>query len=419
MSKHVLIIGGGFVGLNAAKVLAKNKQVNVTLVDRNNHHLFQPLLYQVAMAGLSPADIAAPIRSILSRHKNIRVLKGEAQSINLEESTATFDFGNVDYDYLVLACGASHSYFGNDQWEPYAPGLKSISQATEIRRRVLAAFEQAERIDNAEEQRKYMTFVIVGGGPTGVELAGAIGEMSRFTLAKDFRRINPKQTRVILAEAGSRILPTFSPQQAERAMRDLETLGVQTWTSTRVTNVDADGVTMGNGEHIATSTVLWAAGTEASPLGKNSGLPTDDRGRVKVQEDLSVSGFKQVFVGGDQALFLDQNEQPLPGTAPVALQQGRHIARNILRDIQNQTPQPFKFVDKGQMATIGRSRAICEVGRFKFSGRFAWLAWLVVHIYYLTGLKNRLLVVFQWAWSYLTFRRGARLIVDRDWQRPT
>lgn len=415
MSKHVLIIGGGFVGLNAAKVIAKDKQVSITLVDRNNHHVFQPLLYQVAMAGLSPADIAAPIRSILSRYRNIRVLRGEAKSIDLDHSVAEFDFGDISFDYLILACGATHSYFEHREWEVHAPGLKTISQATEIRRRVLAAFEQAERIEDSDEQHKFMTFVIVGGGPTGVELAGAIGEMSRFTLAKDFRRINPKQTRVILVEAGPRILTMFSEQQAQRAMRDLEKLGVQTWTSTLVTDVDDDGVTMKNGERISAATVLWAAGTEASPLGEAGGLPTDARGRVMVQPDLSVEGHDHVFVGGDQAVFLDDQGEPLPGTAPVALQQGRRIGQNVLLDLQGKAREPFKFVDKGQMATIGRSRAICEVGKFKFSGLFAWFTWLFVHIYYLTGFKNRLLVVLQWGWSYLTFRRGARLIVDRDW----
>jgi NADH:quinone reductase (non-electrogenic) len=412
---QVLVIGGGFAGLNAAKGLGGLRGVEVTLVDRTNHHLFQPLLYQVAMAGLSPADIAAPIRSMLSRYANIRVLQGEVRSLDLVRNVAVADFGELNFNYLIVACGARHSYFGHDEWEEYAPGLKTLEQATEIRRRVLSAYEEAERSLSPDDRKRLLTFAIVGGGPTGVELAGAIGEMSRFTLAKDFRNIDPTLARVILLEAGPRILPTFSEQQAARATRDLEHLGVQVWTSSTVTKIDADGVEIG-GERIQTATVLWAAGVKASPLGQATCLEVDRQGRVIVEPDLSVTGHKNVFVAGDQACFMHQTGKPLPGTAPVAMQQGRYLARTIRGDLAGNPRQPFRFVDKGQMATIGRSRAIVEIGRLKMAGFSAWLLWLVVHIYYLTGFKNRLLVVLQWAWSYVSFRRGARLIVTKEWR---
>lgn len=416
MTKQVLIIGGGFAGLNAAKALRDAAGVAVTVVDRQNHHLFQPLLYQVAMAGLSPADIAAPIRSMLSGYANIRVLQGEATAIDTEQQQVEFDFGSLHYDYLIVACGASHSYFGNDEWEPHAPGLKTVAQATEIRRRVLAAFEAAERAEDSEEQKRQLTFVVIGGGPTGVELAGAIGEMSRFTLAKDFKQINPRLTRVILVEAGPRILPMFSDESASRAMRDLENLGVQIWTSSKVTNVDDKGVVMG-GEKVQAATVLWAAGNEAAKLHWSTPIEVDHRGRLVVEPDLSLPGLSNVFAAGDQSSFLHQTDQPLPGTAPVAMQQGRFIGKTILHDVAGKPREAFRFVDKGQMATIGRSRAVVEVGKFRFAGWFAWMTWLVVHIFYLTGFKNRFFVVLSWAWSYLTFRRGARLIVEKEWQK--
>lgn len=412
---HVLIIGGGFAGLNIAKGLGGVSGVDVTVVDRTNHHLFQPLLYQVAMAGLSPADIAAPIRSLLNRYQNIRVLQGEVQSVDLDRKTVVADFGQLSFDYLILACGARHSYFGHDEWEEFAPGLKTLEQATEIRRRVLSAYEVAERTNNAEERKRLLTFVVVGGGPTGVELAGAIGEMSRFTLAKDFRNIDATLARVILIEAGPRILPMFSEQQATRATRDLEHLGVHIWTGSAVTKIDATGVEIG-AERIQSATVLWAAGVKASPIGQAAGLPVDRAGRVVVESDLSVPGHPNVFVAGDQASFTHQTGKPLPGTAPVAMQQGCYLARLIRKELQGQPRSPFRFIDKGQMATIGRSRAVVEVGRWKVAGFMAWMIWLVVHIYYLTGFKNRILVVVQWAWSYLSFRRGARLIVPKEWR---
>ena len=413
---RVLIAGGGFAGYNAAKVLGNAPGVEVTLVDRRNYHLFQPLLYQVATAGLSPAEIAAPIRSMLSEYSNISVLLAEVLRIDLSRNVAITNIGEIPYDYLVLCCGATHSYFGRDDWEEFAPGLKTLEQATEIRRRILLAFEHAERVANPEDRRKYLTFVVVGGGPTGVELAGAIGEMSRFTLAKDFRSINSRLAQIILTEAGPRILPMFSQVQANRAVRDLERLGVQVWTSSPVTAIDSGGVQVGN-KRLDAGTVLWAAGVTASPLGKLAGLPVDPQGRVSVNEDMTVTGFPNVFVAGDQARFVHQGGKPLPGTAPVAMQQGQYIGRTILDELKGNPRHPFHFVDKGQMATIGRSKAILEIGSLKLNGWPAWVAWLAVHIYYLTGFKNRLLVVLQWAWSYLTFGRGARLIVGKEWRQ--
>jgi NADH dehydrogenase len=414
--KRVLIVGGGFAGINAAKVFGRAGGIEVTLIDRRNYHLFQPLLYQVAMAGLSPAEIAAPIRSMLSRYPNVNVLLGEVQQIEFARKVARTDIGEISYHYLILCCGAGHSYFGHDEWEEFAPGLKTIEQATEIRRRVLLAFEQAERLTDPEERRKFLTFVIVGGGPTGVELAGAIGEMSRFTLAKDFRSINARLARIFLIEAGPRILPTFSETQSNRAVRDLERLGVQVWTSSPVTVIDVDGVQVGK-DRLRAGTVLWAAGVRASVLGKLTGLEVDRQGRVSINPDMSVPGHPEFFVAGDQSVFVHQTGKPLPGTAPVAIQQGRYIARTILAELKGEPRLPFHFVDKGQMATIGRSKAVLEIGTFRLSGWLAWVAWLTVHIYYLTGFEKRLLVVLQWAWSYFTFKRGARLIVGKNWRK--
>lgn len=412
--QHVVIVGGGFAGLNAAKRLSKDKRVRITLIDRRNHHLFQPLLYQVAMAGLSPADIAAPIRSMLSRQQNVRVVCSEVTQIDADNKRLTTVDGEFEFDYLLLACGAMHSYFGNDQWEAHAPGLKTIEQATEIRRRVLSAFERAELTDDPDERRRQLTFVVVGGGPTGVELAGAIGEMSRFTLARDFRNVDASLSRIILVEAGSRILPMFSEKLASRATRDLESLGVQVWVNSRVTDVNADGVEV-SGETIHAATTLWAAGVRASSLG--AGFPVDQAGRINVQPDLSVPGHSRIFVAGDQCAFIDpKTNRQLPGVAPVAVQQGLFIADVIRRDIHGKSRGEFKYKDKGQMATIGRSRAITEVGKYRFTGWFAWLVWLLVHIYFLTGFRNRVFVFLSWAWSFVTFRRGARLIVSKNWR---
>jgi NADH dehydrogenase len=412
---EVVIVGAGFAGLNAAKRLSRRGDVQITVIDRENHHLFQPLLYQVAMAALSPADIAAPIRSLLSDRRNVRVIKSSARRIDVEGRKVYADSGEYSYDYVLVACGAMHSYFGNEHWEACAPGLKTLPQATEIRRRVLEAFEAAERETNAERRRQLLTFVVVGGGPTGVELAGAIGEMSRYTLARDFRSIDPRQTRVVLVEAGPRILPTFDERLAAHTMRDLEGLGVQVWTSARVTEVTASGVVVG-AEQLASSTVLWAAGVRASEFGAALGAPLDKFGRVLVGADLTIPGKPNVFVCGDLAHALDELGVPLPGIAAVATQQGLYVADAIAADLDGRARRPFRYRDKGKMATIGRSRAIAEFGRLRLAGRFAWWFWLVVHIYYLSGFRNRLSVLVQWAWSYLTFGRGARLIVDKEWR---
>jgi NADH dehydrogenase len=411
----VLIVGGGFAGINAAKGLGGRPGVDVTLIDKRNHHLFQPLLYQVAIAGLSPAEIASPIRTMLRRAQNVKVLLGTVESLDLQRRVASTSIGELSFDYLVLACGATHSYFGHADWEPYAPGLKTLEQATEIRRRVLTAFEEAERIVDRTAQERFLTFVIVGGGPTGVELAGAIAEMARFTLARDFRNINARSARVVLVEAGPRILATFTETQAARAQRDLETLGVTVRTRSAVTGIDAAGVQLGS-ERLPAATVLWAAGVKASPVGAMTGAEVDAQGRVIVEPDLTLKGHPHVFVAGDQARFTHQTGKPLPGTAPVAIQAGRYIARTILHDIAGRPRVPFRFVDKGQMATIGRSRAIVEIGPIRLGGWIAWVLWLMIHIYYLTGFDKRLLVVTEWAWSYLTFARGARLITERDWR---
>jgi NADH dehydrogenase len=410
-----LVVGGGFGGLAVTQGL-KRAPVQITLLDRTNHHLFQPLLYQVAMAGLSPAEIAAPIRSLLSRYGNVRVRQDTVRAVLPAERRIETASGSLAYDRLVLACGARHTYFGHDDWEEFAPGLKSLEEATEIRRRVLSAYERAEMETDPTQKKLLLTFVVVGGGPTGVELAGALGEMSRFTLARDFRNIDPKLARVILLEAGPRILPSFGAEQASRATRDLEALGVQVWTSSAVTGVDAKGVDVGP-ERIQTATTLWAAGVQASPLARSLGAPLDRIGRVQVGPDLGVPGHPEIFAIGDMACAQGADGRPLPGLAPVAKQQGAHVARTLRREARGLPREPFAYRDRGQMATIGRSKAIADLGRVRFSGFVAWLAWLVVHIYFLVGFKNRLFVVLSWAWSYLSFGRGARLIVERDWRR--
>jgi NADH:ubiquinone reductase (H+-translocating) len=414
--KRVVIIGGGFAGINCAKGLGNQPGLKVVLIDRRNYHLFQPLLYQVAMAGLSPCDIATPIRGLMSHLSNVHVIQGDVERIDTQSRSVHSDAGVYRYDYLVLATGAQHAYFGQEHWEEHAPGLKTLEQATEVRRRVLSAFERAECEPDSERRRALLTFVVVGGGPTGVELAGAIGEMSRFTLARDFRNIDPKLTRIVLLEAGARILPSFDPSLASRATRELERLGVQVWTHSRVTGITPRGVRVGE-DQLSATTVLWAAGVQASPLGLDLGAERDPQGRVKVAEDLSVPGQSEVFVVGDQAHCRPAgSERPLPGVATVALQQGRHVAAVIRADVAGEARAPFRFLDKGQMAAIGRRRAVMQRGRIHSAGVFAWLAWLLVHIYFLSGFRSRLLVVMKWGWSYLTFARGSRLIVSQGWR---
>ena len=411
-------MGGGFAGLNAAKKLINRKGFRVTLIDQKNHHLFQPLLYQVATAALNPADIALPIRSIFSRYKNVEVVMGTVETVNGEEKTLKTSIGEIAYDSLILACGATHSYFGHDEWELYAPGLKSLEEATEYRRRILTAFEQAETTRDKALQKQLLTFVVVGGGPTGVEMAGALGEISRYTFTKDFRKIDPKRTRVILVEAGPRILPAFDEELSERASRDLENLGVTIWTDSIVTNIDDEGVTIGS-ESIKASNVFWAAGVGAPEVNKTVGAPMDRIGRIIVESDLSVKGFPDIFVAGDQANFSYTTDgTPLPGIAPVALQQGKWVAENLIREAQGKERNPFKYLDKGIMATIGRERAVVQTAGLKFTGFIAWVAWLLIHIMYLIGFKNRFIVGIQWFWSYLTLRRGARLITARTCKVP-
>ncbi|MCR9092651.1 MAG: NAD(P)/FAD-dependent oxidoreductase [bacterium] len=413
---RVLIVGGGFAGLRAARDLGGAPDVEVTLFDARNHHLFQPLLYQVAMAGLSPAEIAAPIRSLLAHAPNVRVRQERVLRIDLDARRIETASGSFDYDVLVLAAGAGHSYFGRDDWEPHAPGLKTLAQATEIRRRVLRAFEEAEKESDPAVRRALLTFAVVGGGPTGVELAGAIGEMSRFTLSRDFREIDPKLARVVLIEAGPRILPMFSERLSSRAVRDLESLGVQVWAESLVTAVDERGVEVGD-ERLEARTVLWAAGVAASPLNQQLRSALDRQGRVRVRPDLSLPDRPEVFVAGDQAHVEGGEGEPLPGVAPVAMQQGAYLAKRIRGMAAGRVDdRAFVYVDKGQMATIGRKRAVLQRGKLELAGFPAWIAWLLVHVYFLVGFKNRLFVVLQWAWAYLSFRRGARLIVDREWR---
>jgi len=414
-AKKVVIIGGGFGGINAAKRLGNKKEVFFSLVDRRNHHLFQPLLYQVATAGLSPGEIAMPIRTVIARYDNGEVFLGNVDAVNLAERTITTDFGSLSYDYLVMACGANHSYFGHDEWEEFAPGLKTLEQATEIRRRILTALELAEREKDQEVKHTLLTFVVVGGGPTGVELAGTLGEITRYALSRDFDHIDPGRTRIILIEAGPRILPTFSEELSRKAARNLEELGVTVWTDSRVTEVNATGVTVGT-ETLKTATVLWAAGVRPSALNRLLGVPLDKQGRVVVEADLSLKDHPEVFVIGDQASCVDERGMALPGLAPVAIQQGIAVAKNILADLQNRPRRPFHYFDKGQMATIGRRRAVVQTKRLRFSGFLAWLAWLLVHIYYLIGFRNRVIVLIQWAWAYLTFKRGAQLILQKEWR---
>ncbi len=419
---HVVIVGGGFGGLYAAKSLG-NKPVRVTLIDRKNHHTFQPLLYQVATAGLSPGEIAMPIRGILSKYRNIEVLLGEVTDIDLKNKVLHLppnelagdpgERGEIGYDYLILATGASHNYFAHPEWSPLAPGLKTIEDATEIRRRVLLAFELAERSARLEREQGPVNFVIVGGGPTGVELAGTLVEIARRVLASDFRHINPARTRIILVEAGPRVLAAYPEDLSHSAERQLRKLGVEVITNAMVTNVTHDHVEIGN-ERIPSAVTLWSAGVAASALGRKLGVPTDRPGRVLVDPDLSIPGYPNVFVIGDLASVKQKNGTMVPGVAPAAIQMGEFAARTILADLRAKPRKHFEYWDKGSLATIGRAAAVADLGRIHLSGFIAWLSWLFVHVFFLIGFKNRVLVMLEWAWSYITFQRGARLITGNS-----
>lgn len=405
---RVVIVGSGFGGLEAAKKLAC-KDVRVTVIDRTNYHLFQPLLYQVATAALSPADIAAPIRAVVSECKNVEVMLAEVTGVNVEARKVQLVDGEIDYDYLILATGARHSYFGHPEWEKLAPGLKSLEDAVEIRRRILMAFEYAERSQDDATRKAAMTFVIIGGGPTGVEMAGAIAEIARYTLAKDFRHINPSQARVVLVEGEPRVLASYPEDLQISAMKQLADLGVEVRTGVHATNLTDNGLQVGD-EFIPCRVKIWAAGNTASFVGRSLGGSVDRVGRVIVNNDLTIPNHPEVQVIGDLANFSHQTGEPLPGVSPVAMQQGRHAAENVLLMIDGEKPRRFWYFDKGSMATIGRNKAVADLKLVHFSGLPAWLAWLFIHIVFLVGFRNRLAVLFQWAWAYLSFSKGARLI---------
>lgn len=414
----VVIVGGGFAGLNAAKALAHRRGIYVVLIDQRNHHLFQPLLYQVATAGLNPGDIAVPIRAQFSNVKNVEVHCSSVKSVDLQKKAIQLDDSWLSYDDIVLACGARHSYFSHPEWEDFAPGLKSLEQATEIRRRLLLAFEHAENELDSQKQDALLNFVVVGGGPTGVELAGAIADISRTVLVEDFKRIDPARAKVILVEAGPRLLSSFAENLSARTLQDLQELGVEVRLNARVEKIEASGVHIGT-EFIPSKAVFWAAGVQATKMNFNPPVETDRAGRVKVLPDLSIPQFPNAFVIGDMAACEISPGQFVPGLAPAAIQQGKHVAGVIAAAICNRARKPFRYVDKGQMATIGKRRAVAQTGSFKMTGGLAWLAWLFVHLFYLIGFKNRISVLVQWAWSYLFSKRGARLITDRGWKNDT
>ncbi len=410
---HVVILGGGFGGLSAARQL-DDPSLRVTVVDRRNHHLFQPLLYQVATAGLSAPSIAAPLRQILRKQRNATVLLDDAVDIDLAAKRVVLAQGPLDYDYLIVATGATHAYFGHDDWARHAPGLKTLDDAFTIRRRVLLAFERAEREDDPERRQAWLNFVVVGGGATGVELAGTLAEIARHTLPREFRRSDPRRANILLVEAGPRLLPAFAEDLSAKAKKQLEKLGVQVRTGTAVTAIGSESVTLSE-EILATRTVLWAAGVAASPLGKRLGAPVDRAGRVQVTADLSLPDHPEVFVVGDLASVSRPDGQPVPGVAPAAKQMGRRAAETILaRQRGDRAPKPFRYRDDGSLATIGRMAAVAQFGRVKLSGLLAWWVWLVAHVYFLIGFRNRLVVLLDWAWSYWTYQRHARIVTGSD-----
>ncbi len=408
---HVVIVGGGFGGLTAAKAL-RRKSVRVTVVDRQNHHLFQMLLYQVATAGLSPGDIASPIRWILRRQANARVLLADAQRVDVAAKALITDVGPMPFDYLILAPGVTHSYFGHDEWRPHAPGLKTLDDALGIRAQVLLAFERAERAAAGAERRRFLTFIIVGAGPTGVELAGSIVEIARHALRHEFRAIDSRTATVLLLEGGPDVLPAFPQDLRDRARRDLERLGVTVRTGTKVDRIEQGVVHVGE-ERLEAGTILWAAGVQASPLGATLGVPLDRAGRVKVEPDLSVPGAPSIFVVGDLATLDGPQGRPLPGVASVAIQEAHHAVGAIEADLAGRPRRTFRYRNPGDLATIGRAAAVADLGWVRFAGWPAWLFWLFVHILKLTGFRNRLVVFVQWAWAYVTFQRSVRLITGR------
>lgn len=409
---HVVIVGGGFGGLKAAEHVAR-LPVRITLIDRKNFHTFQPLLYQVATAGISPAEIAAPIREILHRHENVEVLLGEVYGVDVTQRQVHVRGFDLRYDYLVVASGATHAYFGHDEWEPLAPGLKTIEDALEMRRRILLAYELAEREAALTGSHRQLNFVVVGAGPTGVELAGTLAEISRKSLAENFRNIDPAKTRILLVEAGPSVLSAYPEDLRQSAVKQLEHLGVEVRTNAAVREVRSGQVSIGN-EVVPAEVILWAAGVSASPLGRALGAPTDRAGRVLVEPDLSIPGHREVFVLGDLASMKDEKGRPLPGVAPVAMQQGKYVARQIAADLAGKSRSPFHYLDKGSLATIGRAAAIAKFGKVHISGYLAWLSWLFIHIFFLIGFRNRIVVMFQWAWSYVTYARAARLITGES-----
>ena len=411
---RIVIVGGGFGGLSAAKSL-KRIDADVTLIDRTNYHLFQPMLYQVATASLAPSDITAPIRFVLRRQKNVTVLLAEVTGIDVTKKSVRIDSPSqeIPYDFLILASGTRHSYFGHADWEAVAPGLKGIEDASEVRRRFLLAFERAERAVETSEQDAYMTFVIVGGGPTGVELSGALPPIARKALYPDFRRIDTRRTRVILLEGGPRILPSFPPKLSDVAAASLHEIGVEVRTNSIVTHIDAEYVHIGD-ERIPARTVFWAAGNEASPLGRMLGVPVDPSGKVLVREDLSIPGHQEVFVAGDLAHVVREDGRPVPGVCPAANQEGAAAAKNIIHILRRQPTRPFRYFNKGDLAVIGRSRAIADFGKVQLSGLMAWVLWLFVHIMYLVGFRNRVIVFIEWAYNYFTYQRGVRVITNAE-----
>ncbi len=410
---RVVILGGGFGGLNAAKAL-KNANIDIILVDKTNHHLFQPLLYQVATAALSPGDIARPIRSILKEQKNTQVILDEVTAIDKEAQKVILkNEGNLSFDYLIIAIGARHSYFGHDEWEDNAPGLKTISDALKIREKVLLSFEKAEITESEKEREKYLTFVIIGGGPTGVEMAGAVAEIARKTMTKDFRNIDPSQAKIILIEGAPRLLSAYPEDLTEYTKKSLEKMGVKVMVSTRVTDIGPDVVNI-DSEIIKTTNIIWAAGNKASPVLSSLGSEQDRVGRVMVGADLTIPNFSNIFVIGDAANVIGNDNHPLPGLAPVAMQEGKYVAKIISLNIAKNMREPFEYFDKGTMATIGKARAVAQIGKLKFKGFIAWLLWIFIHIMLLIGFRNKIIVMMEWLWFYISNQRPARLIVHND-----